>query len=253
MNTLYNIEKKFKSLVEDKIVNIFSHTKYEDLISRKLASAMYEQVQTLENGTIQAPNFFLLITSPEIGSEIRKNENFLKDIAKGLGVIGQEAGFTYLSRILISNHEDNTMKKNNVKVIASLFKDREDETQGLKINSENKLGEKQGHVPSYLIIEGKFTVTLEGRVVNLGRRPENQIVLEDLRVSRDHAQIREINGKYKIFDLNSKGGTFINERQISQSFLKSGDVISLAGSTMIFIQEEIEERDETEDTIPSAP
>ena len=251
MNDIYNLERKFKNLVEDRIVNIFTHSKHEDLISRKLASAMYDQVQTLEQGTIQAPNFFLLITSPNIGKEIRDNKSFLEDIAKGLDIIGHEAGFTYLSKIVISTHEDKTFKKNTVKVIASYFQDKEDETRGIQLKSEKRPGEKQEHVSSYLILEGKNTIPLDHQVINMGRRPENHIVLEDPRVSRDHAQIREIKGKFKIFDLNSKAGTFVNDRQIAQCFLNTGDVISLAGCSMIFFQEVLEDESPGDDTIPT--
>ena len=240
MNKLFEIERKFKNLVEDKFVNIFSHSKHEDLISRKLASTMYEQARSLDNGVIQAPNFFLLMTSSEIAEELKENKKFLKDLSYGLSALGREVGFSFLSRIIISIHEDKSYKKNNIKVIASYLQNTEDETRGTE----------KGY-STYLIIEGKKALPLENQVVNLGRRPENTIVFDDPRISRDHAQIREINGRYKIFDLNSKGGTFVNDHPISQSFLKSGDVISLAGSPMIFIQDETENTQLFEETLPN--
>ena len=251
MNKLFEIERKFKNLVEDKFVNIFSHSKHEDLISRKLASTMYDQARSLDNGVIQAPNFFLLMTSSEIAEELKDNKNFLKDLSYGLSALGREVGFSFLSRIIISIHEDKSYKKNNIKVIASYLQNTEDETRGIQLNRNKfRKGTEKGY-STYLIIEGKKALPLENQVVNLGRRPENTIVFDDPRISRDHAQIREINGRYKIFDLNSKGGTFLNDHPISQSFLKSGDVISLAGSPMIFIQDETEKTQLFEETLPN--
>jgi pSer/pThr/pTyr-binding forkhead associated (FHA) protein len=72
------------------------------------------------------------------------------------------------------------------------------------------------------------------RVVNIGRRLGNHIVIDDPRVSRSHAQIRALRGRYVLFDLNSTGGTFINGQRIKQHSLKPGDVISLAGYTIIY-------------------
>ena len=250
MSTLYNLEKKFKFLVEDKIVNLFGHKKLEDLISRKLASAMYDQIQNLESGTIQAPNFFLVTTSPTNALELRNNSGFLHNLKIAIESIGQEAGFTYLSNIIITIRADRAFKGDEIQVIASFFRDEEDETRGIQINTNDFQKEEQKRLSSYLILEGINTIPLELQVTNLGRRPANQVVINDPRISRDHAQIREINGRFKIFDLNSKGGTYINDLQIKQDLLESGDVISLAGYSIIFIQDSIDIKNEVDETAP---
>jgi pSer/pThr/pTyr-binding forkhead associated (FHA) protein len=77
-------------------------------------------------------------------------------------------------------------------------------------------------------------------VINIGRRPDNQLVINDSRVSRIHAQLRAINGLYIIFDLDTTGGTFVNGQKINQCTLYPGDVISLAGVPLIFGQDEYE-------------
>jgi len=62
-------------------------------------------------------------------------------------------------------------------------------------------------------------------------------VINDRRVSRQHAQIRAINGNFVLFDLNSSGGTFVNGDRINQRGLHPGDVISLAGVPLVYGQE----------------
>jgi pSer/pThr/pTyr-binding forkhead associated (FHA) protein len=84
------------------------------------------------------------------------------------------------------------------------------------------------------LIHQMRTVPVAGPVVNLGRRFGNELVLDDMRVSRAHAQLRYIGGRFILFDLDSSGGTFINGQRITQSVLYSGDVISLAGVEVIF-------------------
>jgi pSer/pThr/pTyr-binding forkhead associated (FHA) protein len=90
---------------------------------------------------------------------------------------------------------------------------------------------------AFLIVGGTQTVPLSRSVVNIGRRLDNHVVLDDPRVSRVHAQLRVVKDHFVIFDLNSSGGTFVNGHRTNQSVLHPGDVISLAGVTLIFGQD----------------
>ena len=89
----------------------------------------------------------------------------------------------------------------------------------------------------YLIDPTDNVITITKTVTNLGRRIDNDIVVDDARVSRQHAQIRYSPKGCILFDLNSTGGTYINDLRISQQKLRSGDVISLAGVVFIFGEE----------------
>ncbi len=90
---------------------------------------------------------------------------------------------------------------------------------------------------AYLIISGVRVFPLQTPIVNIGRRLDNTLILDDPRVSRNHAQLRSVEGRYVIFDLNSTGGTFINGKRVTQCVLYPGDVISLAGVPLIFGQD----------------
>jgi pSer/pThr/pTyr-binding forkhead associated (FHA) protein len=74
-------------------------------------------------------------------------------------------------------------------------------------------------------------------VLNIGRRINNQVVINDKRISRTHAQLRVTKGRFAIFDLNSTGGTFVNGQRINKTILYPGDMISLAGVTLIYSQD----------------
>jgi len=88
-----------------------------------------------------------------------------------------------------------------------------------------------------LIIEGVRVHPLQEAVINIGRKFENHIIIDDPRISRTHAQLRAIKGHYVLFDLNSTGGTFVNGQRTNETVLYPGDVISLAGVTLIFGQD----------------
>jgi pSer/pThr/pTyr-binding forkhead associated (FHA) protein len=103
---------------------------------------------------------------------------------------------------------------------------------------------------AFVIVDGIKVIPLTQPIVNIGRRVENTLVIDDPRVSRTHAQLRAINGRYIIFDLNSTGGTFINGERVTQSILYPGDVISLAGADLIYGQKNPPPRQDLKDTAP---
>jgi pSer/pThr/pTyr-binding forkhead associated (FHA) protein len=92
-------------------------------------------------------------------------------------------------------------------------------------------------ISPYLIDPAENVVNISKTVFNIGRRVDNDLALEDARVSRQHAQIRYSPDGCILFDLNSTGGTFINNNKVIQQKLHSGDVISLAGVTLIYGEE----------------
>jgi pSer/pThr/pTyr-binding forkhead associated (FHA) protein len=112
--------------------------------------------------------------------------------------------------------------------------------------------EDQSKMPenAFLIVEGVKVFPLKLPVINIGRRLDNQLVIDDPRVSRNHAQLRAIKGRFVVFDLNSTGGTFVNGQRASQTVLYPGDVISLAGVALIFGQDNPPPRPDLKETAP---
>jgi pSer/pThr/pTyr-binding forkhead associated (FHA) protein len=116
-------------------------------------------------------------------------------------------------------------------------------TNAVPVEIHEPIEKKGGAQPSQagLILENEKIYSLNRAVTNIGRRSTNHLVVSDLRVSRNHAQVRLVNGRYMIFDAGSTGGTYINGERIQQSTLRPGDVISLAGVKLIFV---VDERDD---------
>jgi len=103
---------------------------------------------------------------------------------------------------------------------------------------------------AFVLVGGVKVFPLVRSVVSIGRQLDNTLVIDDLRVSRRHAQLRAINGRYVIFDLNSSGGTLVNGHRASQTVLYPGDVISLAGVTLIYGQKDAPPRADLKETAP---
>jgi pSer/pThr/pTyr-binding forkhead associated (FHA) protein len=115
-------------------------------------------------------------------------------------------------------------------------------------------GEASGEVEvpeeAFIIIDGFKVIPLAQAVITIGRRVENTLVFEDERVSRFHAQLRAIGGRYVLFDLDSTTGTFVNGQRTTQTILYPGDVISLGGVNLIYGQKNPPPRPDLKDTSP---
>jgi ABC-type multidrug transport system ATPase subunit len=70
------------------------------------------------------------------------------------------------------------------------------------------------------------------RNLRIGRAPDNDLVLDDLLVSRHHAELRPSpDGGYEIADLDSQNGTFVNGRRIATQRLTDSDTLGIGHST----------------------
>lgn len=83
-------------------------------------------------------------------------------------------------------------------------------------------------------------------LVRIGRAPENEIVLDDLLVSRHHAQLQRLPaGGYELTDLGSHNGTFVNGRRIQKAGLQELDVVSVGHCVFRLVGHVLEEYADT--------
>ena len=68
----------------------------------------------------------------------------------------------------------------------------------------------------------------------MGRMPENDLVIADPNVSRQHAEVRPVGTTFVLVDLGSTNGTKVNGASVSQHTLRTGDNISVGATTIRF-------------------
>lgn len=75
----------------------------------------------------------------------------------------------------------------------------------------------------------------------IGRQNNNDIVIENLAVSGNHAKIDSAGDGFVLTDLHSKNGCFVNERLVTSHWLKHGDVINIGKHVLVFeyLQDEV--------------
>ena len=102
---------------------------------------------------------------------------------------------------------------------------------------------------AFFVIDGVKIYPLVRSVINIGRRLENDLVIDDPRVSRNHAQLRAVEGNYVLFDLNSTGGTFVNGSRVTETIIYPNDSISLGGVILTYYQDDPPPRPDLIDTV----
>ncbi|MGH7233607.1 MAG: FHA domain-containing protein [Nitrospiraceae bacterium] len=78
------------------------------------------------------------------------------------------------------------------------------------------------------IAQGQFTI---------GRKPDNDLILENAAVSGHHARLVQVQKVYFLEDLRSTNGTFVNERRIDRQQLQDTDVVTIGKHRLIFRDE----------------
>jgi len=244
------LEAKLQSLFEDKIMAILPGRTQEDKIVQKLATALKQNTIVQKDNNPVAPNVFTLIVSPSAGPKW-KDPQVTKALTDVISAAAKEVGLKIEDQPTITVTINETFTEQDVSVIASHKLESMEETKGMATGIE-KNEENNDRIPenAFLIVEGVKIFPLVDPVVNIGRRLENHLVIDDPRISRNHSQLRAINGRYVLFDLNSTGGSFVNGQRTNQTVLYPGDVISLAGVALIFGQDNPPVRPDLKDTSP---
>ena len=236
MPTLDKFESRLQALLEVHLLKYLPGYKAEDRVYQQLAAAMHNSLKEQE-GTTFAPNVFVIIANPSTLARWRNEPRLVNELAEALHTAGAEAGYHFLVNPTVTTAADRDMAAGETHIIASYSSENVAETQGMPAESQPE--QPVDHIPqnAFLILGGTKIIPLKSPVINMGRRLDNQVVIDDPRVSRTHAQLRATKGHFALFDLNSTGGTFVNGQLINKSILYPGDVISLAGVTLIFGQD----------------
>jgi ABC-type multidrug transport system ATPase subunit/pSer/pThr/pTyr-binding forkhead associated (FHA) protein len=101
--------------------------------------------------------------------------------------------------------------------------------------------------PSEAAIEAPAQVQLgEKTLLQIGRDPSNDVVLDTPIVSRFHAHIERVGQRYRITDLNSSNGTFVNEQRIEgEVWLKPEDSIRIGQHRFVMGTDALAQYDES--------
>lgn len=81
---------------------------------------------------------------------------------------------------------------------------------------------------------------LDRETTNAGRHPESDIFLDDVTVSRRHAEFRREGNDFVVVDVGSLNGTYVNREPVDTSVLANGDEVQIGKFRLVFLTGPVE-------------
>jgi hypothetical protein len=224
---LSKLEARIESLVEGTFARLFAGHLHPRDVALQLARALEDSASTGAPGT-----FYTVRLNPSDAQDLL---NAHPDLAEQLAIellgLAREAHLTMAQSPEVSVVADPAQAAHTLAVSAEKRPAVSGVTQTI---APVQAAVPRGMPKAFLILDGERTITLRETAINLGRRLDNHIIIDDPRVSRNHAQLRLRFGHYVVYNLGSTGGTFVNGQRIEECVLRPGDVISLGGVPIIY-------------------
>ena len=78
-------------------------------------------------------------------------------------------------------------------------------------------------------------IALDSDLVTIGRHPESDVFLDDVTVSRRHAEVRRDGARYWVRDVGSLNGTYVNRSLTDEAELNDGDEVQVGKFKLVFV------------------
>lgn len=233
---LVNPVARFESFIERLMERTFTRATRSTLqpveIGKRLVRAMEREQSVGVEGVI-VPNVYDVFLSSEDYEHFRPMRRSLSDkLEAHLARMARQRRFQMMSKPQVVLYEDRQLNRGDMRVEAHLQDvDEEDEeirhTAVLpRVDLDTPLTPRP-LTPS-IIYDGESHAVLRSPT-SVGRMPDNDIVLDDRRVSRHHAEFVQQGARWIMRDAGSTNGTAVNGQVVKEAVLKPGDQISLGG------------------------
>jgi pSer/pThr/pTyr-binding forkhead associated (FHA) protein len=256
MNGWMRLESWIEQLVEEPFVRLFAGRLLPQEVARHLVRALEDGERVGADGVMEVPGRFRITLAPDDLEVLRRHHPDLEaQLATALQTLAQRMNVRLKDPPGVILQSDPGMGPRGVYIVpADRAPSSDGQTHDLALERVQELltQEPAAETRAYLIINGERTFDLKQAIVRLGRALDNDVILEDRRVSRHHVQLRRRYGRYILQDLGSSGGTSVNGFPVQEIVLRSGDLISLAGLDLIYAEEVPLPREAAGDTQPYA-
>jgi hypothetical protein len=237
-NHIARFEEIVQQLVEGTFSRLFAGRLRPIQVANALAHALEDQALSRPGSAPLAPDHYQVALNPADHSALLASQPGLAaDLSRHLFDLARQAGFVMHRLPSVDLVPRPGVALHRVQVSARR-QEADDEAQD-STRQMDLPPDQAGEDPAppnrpFVILEGRRHIRLTSATVSLGRHLDNDIIVDDSRVSRQHAQLRRRYGRYVIYDLGSTGGTSVNGYPVQECVLEAGDVISLAGVNIIY-------------------
>jgi hypothetical protein len=242
VNPLSHLENLAERLVEGTFARMLGARLQPIEVARHIARAMEDGQVISPQGEVVVPNAYLVCMHPDDLDALDSYQDALRgELERYVVGLARAAEATMPGRPRVYLQANPAVRLRRVRVQARLVSPRArgasqrqvDVTHTQELPLQRAPVEPQG-APRFTLYDGYRRMPISEAVITVGRSLDNDIILDDRRVSRRHAQLRRRYGQYVVYDLDSSGGTTVNGKPIREAVLEPGDILSFAGIKMRF-------------------
>jgi hypothetical protein len=230
---------RFESFIERLMERGFARATRSHLqpveIGKRLVRAMEAEQSVGVEGVI-VPNVYDVYLSAQDYEHFEPVRHSLtRNMETHLGRVARQHRFHLLSKPVVRFHPETGLESGDLRIAAQL--------QDVEEAPETALPDGFQHTAVLPRVEGPLrappirpNLILNGQTyavlrspTRVGRLPDNDIVLNDKRISRHHAEVIQKGGRWVLRDTGSTNGTAVNGKIVRETVLNPGDRISLGG------------------------
>lgn len=232
------LETQLEQLIEGAFARLFRKTLSARDIAIEIARCMEDHLADPfgEDSRYIAPDVYTIFLNPDsLNSFLNAFPDFSKRLTNLIVDLSTQSGYRLNSVPQVKLLADGNSKVHQFKILAAHASETNHSTAAMQaLHFPNVSAAVKN---PQLIINEKLVVELISSTVNIGRSDENDIMIDDRYVSRHHLQLRKRFGAYTVFDVQSSGGTRVNDIVVREHRLQSGDVIQIGQTKMIYTDE----------------
>ena len=251
MPVIDRIERAASRVLEGWTARLFRTRLQPVQIAKRLIRAM-EAHQTISLAKTFVPNSYVVSLAPADHAQFEPYRRSLeRDLAEAVLGAARDRSFTLLAFPTVELERDDDVPRGDVRVSCALVDASGDEMtpdspelghvaagQTMILDREALLRERPRAPTAFLEVPlERRRVALGPSPLAIGRDPENDLVLDDRRVSRRHAEVRLRLGRYTLYDLGSTNGTFVNGKRVAEVVLSDDDRVVIGGTEIVVRQE----------------
>lgn len=233
------LENQLEQLIEGGFARLFGRSIQAQDIAIKLTRAMEDHLApaTGSDPRLIAPDTYMIFTHPHTQNQLLdKYPELTSTLSSHMTELATQIGYRLNHPPQIKILADHTLATNALTITAS-HQDHLSSSTAAMQRAEIPIEIPTMPKNPQMVIDQDRIVSLELGIINVGRHPDNQIILEDTFVSRHHIQLRLRHGSYMLFDVGSQSGTFVNGQRTMQHQLRSSDVIRIGKTQMLYLEE----------------
>jgi hypothetical protein len=233
---------RFEALAQRLVEGAFGRLFGERSLAAEVAARLADTIEEHGQGG-EAPNEFRVTFHPDDYASLQKRPDLEARLAEYVRDLAYQGGIALggPARVILQHAPD--VPQRAVRVQAEKRAGVDTVTGDLR-QEVAQAYERLRALDAFLIVNGRRHVPLDKPVLTVGRRIDNDVIIDSPVVSRQHAQIRWRYGRFVLYDAGSRGGVAVNGEPCTECVLQPGDLITLSGRVSLIYGEGLERREE---------